>query len=405
MTPEELKKLLGDKWTEQKDAIDAVAAKSATKEQVQTLEQAIKDQGILMADAVAKINSGSDAPTFEEGFVKFMDENKDELKTIIQQKAGEVEFIFDRPLVDKAVGDMTTASGTDNSPPATMNVNLSRINFRNDNPLIGLCNVIRTNRPGFAYTEVAPKEGDYTFVAEGNTKPQIDFLWNVRYAEPHKIAAHEIFTEEVVRDIPRLMDTARGQLKDMHDLKKADGIYFGDGIAPNPSGATVIARTFVAGAMADALTNTTIMDVINAIVTDIYTTHNFTNEAPYMPNVTLMNPVDFFINFQAAKDANKWPLYGGVQLFNSYQVGGMTILPWEKIPAGKIFVGDMSKYNISNWVRYSVRLGYINDQFITNKFTMVGESRSHYFVKNFDQQAFVYDDIATVQAAIDSGIA
>ena len=80
-------------------------------------------------------------------------------------------------------------------------------------------------------------------------------------------------------------------------------------------------------------------------------------------------------------------------------------MPWEKIPSDKIFVADMSKYNISNWVRYSVRIGWINDQFITNQFTMVGESRSHYFIKNFDELAFVYDDISVVQAAIDSGIA
>jgi hypothetical protein len=33
-------------------------------------------------------------------------------------------------------------------------------------------------------------------------------------------------------------------------------------------------------------------------------------------------------------------------------------------------------------------------------FTMVGESRYFQFVKELDKQAFIYDDIATVQAAI-----
>lgn len=60
----------------------------------------------------------------------------------------------------------------------------------------------------------------------------------------------------------------------------------------------------------------------------------------------------------------------------------------------------MSKYNITNYVPYSVRLGWINDQFITNKFTMVGESRFHAFVRNLDELAFVYDDYATIEAAI-----
>lgn len=403
MPPEELKKLLGDKWSEQEKAITAVQEGSATKEQVTSLETAIKEQGRLMAEAVEKIN-GPKNESFEQGFADFMVENKDELDVIVRNKSGEVEFIYDQQ--HKAVGDMTTGSGGDvAAAPVNHNTSLSRIGFRNDNPLVALCTTIRTNKASFPYTETSPKEGDYAFVAEGVEKPQIDFKWDVRYAEPFKIAAYEIFTEEVVRDIPRLMDTAKGFLKDKHDLFKANAVYFSAGTAGIPTGATVYARTFVAGDMADALTDTTIMDVINACVTDIYTTHNYADELPYMPNLVLLNPVDFFINLQAAKDNNRWALYGGVSLFNSYKIGGMTIMPWEKIPAGKIFVGDMSKYNISNWVRYSVRMGYINDQFITNKFTMVGESRSHYFVKNFDEQAFIYDDIATIQAAIDSGIA
>ncbi len=60
----------------------------------------------------------------------------------------------------------------------------------------------------------------------------------------------------------------------------------------------------------------------------------------------------------------------------------------------------MSKYNVSNYIPYTVRIGFINDQFITNKFTMVGESRHHAFVKELDKQAFIYDDIDTIITAI-----
>jgi len=31
---------------------------------------------------------------------------------------------------------------------------------------------------------------------------------------------------------------------------------------------------------------------------------------------------------------------------------------------------------------------------------MVGESRGHFFVKNFDKKAFIYDTIATIKTAI-----
>ena len=40
--------------------------------------------------------------------------------------------------------------------------------------------------------------------------------------------------------------------------------------------------------------------------------------------------------------------------------------------------------------------------FLSNKFTMVGESRFFQYVKNLEQAAFVYDSIATVVAAIEA---
>ena len=41
-----------------------------------------------------------------------------------------------------------------------------------------------------------------------------------------------------------------------------------------------------------------------------------------------------------------------------------------------------------------------NDDFIKNQFVILGESRFHAFVKKLDEQAFIYDDIATIKTAI-----
>ena len=78
-------------------------------------------------------------------------------------------------------------------------------------------------------------------------------------------------------------------------LKKSKSILFGDGIAPNPKGATVYGRAFSAGALATSVVNPNFMDVVNACITDIYTTHNYQDEMPYMANLVMVNPNDFFI--------------------------------------------------------------------------------------------------------------
>lgn len=333
--------------------------------------------------------------TEEAKLHKFIYENADKIKEMKKAGHGFIEF--------KAVGPLELASaslpvaapalvGVQQAPPTNVPLRGTIVD-----PLV---TKISTTQAAFAYTESVPKDGNYAFVAEKGTKPQIDFKIETRYATPVKAAAYEVLTDEAVTDIPNLQAIATDFLKRKHDIKKENGILFGDGIAPNPKGATVYARLFSAGPLANLVVDPNIMDVINACITDIYTTHNFTDEIPYMANIAMLHPADFFLEFVAAKDLNGLPLFPTASLFNRVTLGGVTIIPFEDIVAGKVFVADLKKYNTTNYVGYSVQIGWINDQMITNQFTMVGESRFHAFVKKLDEQAFIYDTIATIKAAL-----
>lgn len=403
---------LNQKFTGLENELKTLRENGASKDALEKVTNALKTQGQIIEDFIAS-NQEKQIKSMEDKFTSWLTENRDKIKELAAKGNGYIEF---NPFEDsikaakeaeerKAVGDVSTASGTDQgTPPHVLHAQLGSFNLRNDNDLLSLCTVTNTSSAALTYTEMLPKEGSYAFVAEGGTKPQIDFKWETRFEQPRKAAAYEILTEEAMTDFARMDSVAREYLRKQHDLFKVNGVYFGDGLSSNPTGATTYARTFVAGGMADKLANGTanIMDVINACVTDIYVTANFTNEAHYTANIAMISPVDYFLNFVAAKDADGLPLYPSASLFSQVKIGGMTIRPWVKIPAGKIFVADMSKYNVVNYVPFSIRIGWINDQFITNKFTMLGESRFYAYVKNLDQAAFIYDDIATVVAAIEA---
>jgi HK97 family phage major capsid protein len=366
----------------------------ATKAELEKIIKSMKKQGKAMQRLEASMKEDM-IESVGDQYEAYLIENADKLSQIMKDKTGTMEFI------PKAVGDMGTGAGTDAAAfPAVAHTNLGHFNFRNDNPLISLCAVTSTDKPVHPYTELSPKDGDYTFVVEAATKPQTDFAWVNRFAEPKKIAAYEVLSEEVATDIKRMVSVAKEYLRKKHDLFKANGIYFGPGTAGTILGATVLARTFVAGDMALAVTEPNFMDAVNAVITDIYTTHNYTDEAPYEANVCLINPVDFYLQLVSAKDGNGLPLYPQAGLFNAVTIGGVMIKPWEKVPADKIFVADMKKFNVSNYVPFSLRTGWINEQLISNQFTLVGESRFFGYVKELDKQAFVYDDISTVIAAI-----
>jgi len=363
------------------------------------LTEAVSKQGVAITKMLDQMKGkGMELGVTEKAQIsKFISENAEEIVKMKNAGHGTIELMV------KAPADITTASasnpdgipelvGVQVAPPANVNLRGAIVD--------GLVNLFNTNQAVYAYTESVPQDGDFAFIAEGAIKPQIDFKIETRYASPVKIAGYEILTEESVQDIPNLQSIATNFLRAKHDLKRQNGILFGDGIGENPKGATVYGRTFVAGAMANAVQTPNFMDVVNACITDIYVTQNYQDEMPYMANVVMVNPMDFFIQMVSAKDANALPLYPSASLFNRVSIGGVTIVPFQDIPVGKIFVADMSKYNVTNYIGYTVRIGWINDQFITNKFTMVGESRFHAFVKKLDEQAFIYDDIATVKVAI-----
>jgi HK97 family phage major capsid protein len=398
MTPEEIKAALDSKFKALQDDLQAAQAEGvSSKNEILKLHEEIKESGQAIEDFIESQKKQT-SKTVKQQLNSFLKEKESEIEEIRKAGTGYIDF------VPKVVGDITTGSGVDEAPEMSPvgHTQLGSFNLRNDERLLNMATISSTGSSTTSYTELIPKDGDYTFVAEGAEKPQIDFKWENRFPRPYKIAAHEVLTEESVTDVARLQSVANEYLTKKHGLFKAANAYFGDGTGENAKGATEYGRTFVAGDMANQVVNPNFMDVVNACITDIYTTKNYVDEAQYMANVCLINPVDFFIQLVSAKDERGLPLYPQAGLFNQVTIGGVTILPWDKIPAGKIFVADMKMMNIVNYIPFSIRIGWINDQFITNMFTMVGESRYFQYVKKLDEQAFIYDDLETVKASIAS---
>ena len=418
-----------DTYSDEKRKHEAELLTKAIKDGNKELEKTIGEQAETIKGLKTEVNEakekaaqsievgkGTTIESIEGAVHKYIEDNFDEIKNLKKAGKGHVEFEI------KVVGSLTagnaivTAAGVTGTAgsatnpdgiPALVGVQMappSRVNLRT-NLINGMVNNFSTSLAAYPYTESVPKDGDFAFqLTEGAAKAQIDFKIETRYAQPFTLAAWEHLSEQSVQDIPGLQSIATGFLKDKHDIKKQRAILFGDPALDALVGATEYGRAFTAGAMANTVRFPNFMDVVNAAITDVYTTHNYQDEMPYMPSLVLVNPIDFFVFLVAAKDERGLPLYPNASLFNQVQIGGVTILPEEMIPAGKIFVSDMSKYNVSNYLGYRVKIGWINDDFIKNQFVILGESRFHAYVKKLDQQAFIYDDYATILEAISATV-
>ncbi len=311
--------------------------------------------------------------------------------------------------VTKAVGTITTGQvTTDTGGNALLDMlNADEImDIRLRQPFIeDFANVSNTSKPVYTYVDYIPGEGDIDFIAEGGTKPQLDLDITVKTETPVKAAGYEILTEEAVTDVPRMEANARGLLFKKYLLKRQNGILFGDGISPNPLGITNIAAAFnPATWVGEKIVNPNLHDVMIAVANQIFTTFSYTDDVEYYPNVAFVNPADF-ASLRVTKDKQGGYLFPSFSLYNDKTIDGIRLVSKNKIPAGKILMGDFSKLNIIDYIAYSIRLGWINDQFIKNLFTMLGEGRFFVYVKSLDQRAFIYDDIANVIDGIEEVVA
>lgn len=382
--------------TENLERIESV--KKEVSEKVENVSKSIEG----LTSKLEKMKMGANVPLnkqqdFTNKLNDFISKNLDEIKRIKSAGSGMVEFNY-----NKAVGSITTGSGTLATPPSLVGTDLSpltRVNLRNLN-IQALTTNINTNVASYPYTEAEPKDGAPAFTAEGGAYPQIDMKWETNFANPVKVTAYERLTEESIQDVAGLQSIANQYLKDKHDLVKNKAFLTGTGTSNQPKGATTYGSIFDATGFEDSVKDADFRDVLIACKKRIYLTHNFEDEMPAVANIAVINPIDFYTEIESAKDSWGRPLYGDVAIDGSIQIGGLTVIQEETIPVGKILVCDMSKYNTTNYQGYTVKIGYVNDDLIKGQFVITGTSRFHAFVKKHDELAFLYDDIKTIKDAI-----
>lgn len=317
-----------------------------------------------------------------------------ELERVARQKSGFVELFS-----TKAVGPVTTANvSTDTGGNALLDLinadDLKGLNLRD--PFIEeFATVTRTSKPVYTYADYVPKEGSVTFKGQGGTKTQLDLNVEVKTVTPKKAAGYMIHSTEVIQDVPRMESESRTLLLKKYLLRRQNGILFGDGLGDNPVGVATVAQAFNPASWTGDSTLDNLHDKIIAAANQIYMESNYDDEVPNFPNVAFVNPADF-ADLRLTKATGVGYLFPGFTIFNDRSIDGIAVVPKKEIPSGKLLIGDFTKLNIVNYVDYTVSMGWINDQYIKNLFTMVGEGRFYTVIRSLDEIAFLYDDLSNI---------
>jgi HK97 family phage major capsid protein len=228
-------------------------------------------------------------------------------------------------------------------------------------------------------------------VAEGATKPESAITWIERTLNLEKIADSIPVTKEAFNDVYFIQSEIERLLNINLALKKDALLYAGDGISPNIKGVYTSAQTFSAAAYAGSVDQANIFDLMLTVKTDIESGR----QSKYTASTVLLNPIDV-LKMKLIKDSQ------GRYLVPP-ELGGLNIVESNQVTVNTMLVGDFRFGTIYDLEDVNVQMGWINDQFIKNAFTILAEERLGLLIRNVDATGFEkVTNVATALATLET---
>jgi HK97 family phage major capsid protein len=395
---------------EMKDGLTTTEIK-ALKDEITKLEGILKTQGTELTALKGVQAGGSDGTSFEEaweanleaikdiramgqGFKRFylgdyVPEKKED-GTVKPKPKNSVDGI--KSIFRKVAGVTSVANSTASSPTTVTNpyspfpTQLPDIIAVRRNPNLALNFVDRgtTNSAVMTWTEEGNSEGDAAITAEGVLKPLQDKKFVDRITKAKKIAGHIIITEEMENDTPRIATAVR-RLFEENVMRKYDDQVYADIIAA--------VGGYVTTALDDQIDNADDYAAIGAAICQLQTLNA-------TADLVVLNPADRW-RMRLTKSTGD-----GQYLLPPFQVGnqtfdGISVIVSNKVASGNFLVGESKTYKVDEYKPFSLRVGWQNDDFVKNQFTIVGEVRFHSYIATNDLVAWCYASFATVKAQIE----
>lgn len=257
--------------------------------------------------------------------------------------------------------------------------------------------VATTSSSVITYTEEKNPEGDFAMTAENTLKPLLDFEISPADSKAEVNAGVIKVSKQMLSDIEFMASEINRRLRKKHDLNLEDQILNGDGISPNFNGITNQAPAFAAGSLAAQVVTPNNSDVIRAAINQIVVS----SDEAFYPNAVFVHPDDLAL-MDLQKDSQGAYVLPPFQTTDGRTIAGVRVLGKTKIPTGFFLVGDFMQGRHRGYEPFSIQVGWENDDFRKNLVTILGESRTHFYIPSNDLSAFVYDQFSVAKTALET---
>jgi HK97 family phage major capsid protein len=235
-------------------------------------------------------------------------------------------------------------------------------------------------------------------VAEGVTYAQGDLTYIQKAAEVEKIGEFIKVTNEALEDWDEMLTQIKVELLPEVERALENQLYQGTGTTPQLDGIKTTASAYASTSLDGEIPKANIFDAIRAAANQIA-------EYNYIPNVAFLAPADF-AKMEMNKDDQGRYVMPPFSTAGGATVAGIRIVQSNLITAGDLLVGDFNRVTL--YIKRGIEIK-IWDQDSTDPEldlkTITASVRAAVKFPAPHIYAFVYDEIADIQSAIEKVIA
>lgn len=259
---------------------------------------------------------------------------------------------------------------------------------REDNAILPVVMKGGTNSRTIYWVNRVNKEGGSAFIAEGTLKPLMDWEYNEESSEAKKIAVRTKVSTEMLFDNPYMESEIRMLMqRDLMDVTN-EKLLTGLGNATEIKGITVGAAGYTGTGLDGTIIQANNVDAIRAGILQLRLLN-------YRPDVLLINPTE-----AASLDLLKTETGHYIRIEVEGILRMVRIIETANIPIGKLLLLDSTRWFVRVYEQLRLEFGWENDDFSKNLVTVIAEMRLHSWQNSIDAGSVLYDDFATIKAAL-----
>lgn len=233
------------------------------------------------------------------------------------------------------------------------------------------------------------EDGGSAFIGEGVLKPLKDWEYGEESSLAKKVAVRAKVSREMLKDFAGFQ-TDMTNLLNVDLMEEIEDVLLTGTLSTTvPAGVLTVAGGYVTTALDDQVSLPNLADAIRATILQM-------RLLKYKPNVVFINPTEGAL-LDMLKDASG--NYIRVQVAGILRT--VRVIETLSIPAGNFLVMDVSKWVVKMLEGVTLEFGLDGDDFSKNMISVICEARLHSYYNSIDAGAFVYEDFATVLAAIE----